>query len=100
MLLTGRRIPGDEAVKLGLADALARAEDLRAAAEALADEIAENAPLALISIRATLRAGLADRIAEATEHELSEQLRLRGTEDYREGVRAVAERRAGNFQGR
>jgi enoyl-CoA hydratase/carnithine racemase len=100
MLLTGRRIPGSEAVRLGLADVLASQEDLRGAAESLAGEIAENAPLAIVAIRATLREGLADRIAAATEHELREQQRLRATADYREGVRAVAERRPGHFKGR
>ena len=44
--------------------------------------------------------GLADAVAAATEHELAEQQRLIATEDFREGVRAMAERRLPVFPGR
>jgi len=47
-----------------------------------------------------LRAGLGDRVRAATKHEAEEQARLFGTEDAREGVRSVTERRDGNFVGR
>ena len=100
MFLTGRRVNGEAALALGMADQLVALEDVRTAALALAAEIASNAPLALLSVRATMRQGLADKIAAATDHELSEQQWLRGTEDAEEGIRAVAERRAGNFNGR
>jgi enoyl-CoA hydratase/carnithine racemase len=100
MLLTGRRVKPEEALAWGLADALAPAEGLRAAALALAEEIAENAPLALTATRKTLRAGLVEAIRAATEHEFAQQSRLHATEDYAEGLRAVAERRTGNFAGR
>ena len=100
MFLTGRRIKGEEALTLGLVDQLVPLADLRAAAQALAAEIAENAPLAIVSVRATGRQGLAERIAAATDHELAEQQWLRATADADEGIRAVAERRPGNFQGR
>ena len=100
MFLTGRRIKGEEAVALGLADRLVPLDDLHDAAMALATEIAENAPLAIVSVRATMRQGLAEKIAAATDHELAEQQWLRGTEDSQEGIRAVAERRVGNFTGR
>jgi enoyl-CoA hydratase/carnithine racemase len=50
-------------------------------------------------VRATLRASLADEIAQATERELREQQWLRETEDAQEGIRAVAERRDGVFKG-
>jgi enoyl-CoA hydratase/carnithine racemase len=100
MLLTGRRITGEEALAIGLVDVLADQASLRAEAHRLAGEIAENAPLAVASVRATLRANLAEEVAAATEHELSEQQWLRATEDAQEGIRAVAERRPGNFKAR
>jgi len=43
----------------------------------------ENAPLGVAATRATLRAGLADCVAKATEHELAEQGRLRKTADFK-----------------
>ncbi len=100
LFLTGRRIGGEEAYKIGLADVLTDKDSLRDEAIKLAREIAENAPLAVQSVRATMRAGLADAVKAQTDHENAEQFRLQQTEDHKEGVRAVAERRPGNFQGR
>ncbi|HKE76269.1 MAG TPA: enoyl-CoA hydratase/isomerase family protein [Acidimicrobiales bacterium] len=100
LMTTGRRIGGEEAHRLGLVDRLAPVDGLRDAARALAAEIAGSAPLAVRSIRATLRAGLADEVAEAVVHERAEQERLMRTADFREGLAAVAERRPGNFTGR
>ena len=100
MLYTGRRVKGAEAVEIGLADALADLAEVRSRAFELATEIAHSAPLAVQSIRATLRRGLADAVREATDHELAEQSRLRRTADHEEGVKATAERRFGDFKGR
>ena len=93
MFYTGRRIPGDEAVAMGLAE-------VRAKSIALAGEIADSAPLAVQATRETVRRGLADLIEAATERELVEQDWLRKTEDFKEGIKATAERRVGNFQAR
>jgi len=100
LFLTGRRIAGEEAVAIGLADMLAEPDHLRTAATALAREIAENAPLAVLSTRATMRRGLADAVKAQTDIEFIEQARLMRTEDHREGVKAVSERRPGRFVGR
>ncbi len=100
LFLTGRRIGGEEAHRIGLVDVLTDRDSLRDEAIRLAAEIAENAPLAVRSVRATMRAGLAEAVQTQTDHENAEQYRLQQTEDHREGVRAVAERRAGNFVGR
>ncbi len=97
MLYTGRRVSGEEALTMGLIDRLVDADQLREAAIELAAEIAENAPLAVMSVRATMRRGLAEAVSAATEHELKEQQWLRATADAYEGIKAVAERRPGNF---
>lgn len=100
MFMTGRRVDGATAHEWGLVDQLTERDNVRAAAMKLAAEIAENAPLAVTSVRATLRHGIAESIRAQTDHEFAEQFRLQQTEDHREGVRAVAERRPGNFKGR
>lgn len=97
LLLTGRRVTGDEAAAIGLVDRCVVPEDLESAARNLAVQIARSAPLAVESIRGTLRGDIADRVAAATDHERSEQERLRATRDFTEGVRASAERRTPRF---
>jgi DNA-binding IscR family transcriptional regulator len=71
---------------------------VREAALAFAAEIAGSAPLAVESIRATLRGDLADRVGAATVHEAAEQARLRATADFAEGTRAMIERRPPAFR--
>ena len=99
LLYTGRRVRGDEALELGLCDRLVPRDELRTAARELAREIALSAPLAVASIRETLRGDLPDRIRVATDREKAEQERLQKSNDFREGVRAMAERRTPNFSG-
>jgi enoyl-CoA hydratase/carnithine racemase len=100
MFLTGRRITGEEAYAWGLAEVLVDANGLRSAATELAAEIAENAPLAVVSTRTTVRRGLSDAVQAQTNLEFVEQDWLMRTEDHREGIKAVAERRPGRFVGK
>jgi enoyl-CoA hydratase/carnithine racemase len=100
MFYTGRRVTGEEAVSWGLGDVLAEPNLVREEAMKLATEISECAPLAVQSTRATMRRGLADAVRAQTDHEHAEQSLLFQTEDHKEGVRAVSERRPGRFSGR
>lgn len=100
LLYTGRRINGTQAYRIGLCDHLVPADQLRARAVALAAEIAEAAPLAVRSVRETMRAQTVRAVREAMARERKEQDRLRQTEDFREGVAAVRARRPARFSGR
>ena len=100
LFYTGRRVTGDEAVAMGMADVLVPLADVRTAATALATEIAQSSPLAVQSTRETMRRGFADAAEQATEREMTEQEWTRKTSDFKEGVKAWGEKRLPSFQGR
>jgi enoyl-CoA hydratase/carnithine racemase len=101
LLLTGRRIGGAEALALGLCDRLAGDTNGELIADALsfAGELAASGPLAVRAIRATLRDGLVESARASMEHECAQQLALRDSADFAEGVLAAAERRLPRFGG-
>ena len=100
MLYTGRRLKGEEALAIGLCDELVDLSEVRTAAHARALEIARSAPLAIESIRTTMRGDLPGLIRTATDREKAEQERLTQTEDFGEGLRAMTDRRLPEFHGR
>jgi enoyl-CoA hydratase/carnithine racemase len=99
ILLTGRRIGGEECMQLGLANRLVAQADVRSTAIALASEIGGAAPLAVRETRATLRSGLAARVRERLAHERQVQDRLSATKDAEEGIASMLERRDPVFTG-
>jgi 2-(1,2-epoxy-1,2-dihydrophenyl)acetyl-CoA isomerase len=100
ILLTGSRLRGEQAHAIGLCDRLVPSERLREEAIALAEEVAGSAPLAVRSIRTTMRGrDLAARVRDAMAHEAAEQAKLFATQDFQEGVAAYRERRAPRFEG-
>lgn len=100
LILTGRQVTADEAVRLGLALRAVPASALMDEARSLADQLAVRAPLALRYAREAVAAGLDRPLADG----LATEARLFGlaaaTDDMREGVRAFLEKRQASFTGR
>jgi enoyl-CoA hydratase/carnithine racemase len=97
LFLTGKRIPGDEAYAIGLADRLVAQENVRQAAQEMASEIARAGPLGVQAARETLNLDLIPAFRAATEREMFQQQALRETNDFKEGVKAGFDRREPAF---
>ena len=97
MLFTARRVGGEEAFSMGLADKLVSKEELITASESFAMDIASSAPMAVESIRSTLRGNLAEQVEEIVDWELSEQVRLQKTDDFKSGIAASLSRETAVF---
>jgi enoyl-CoA hydratase/carnithine racemase len=103
LFLVGGRIDAHTAHSWGLVNRLAEGERLAEEALALAVEIAANAPLAQLGNKRVIRAVLDGeaRLDSDVERELIELRRqCFSSEDFREGVRAFAEKRPPRWQGR
>lgn len=100
MLMTGRRVPADEAERIGLVNRVVPDAKLEEEALALARELADGPPRALSAIKEGLRRGLDGRLAEEMDYALLNQAVLICAEDYKEGLAAVKERRKPRFSGR
>tara|TARA_Y100001970_G_scaffold179520_1_gene218486 strand:+ start:38987 stop:39769 length:783 start_codon:yes stop_codon:yes gene_type:complete len=100
VLYSAKRYKGEEAVAIGLADECVPSDQVRERALEVAAEIAANAPLALRAIKSTLRLGLGDQVREITQREAQLQAELSASDDAKEGIAAVGERRAGDFKGK
>lgn len=100
LLLTGAIIPADEALRIGLVDEVVPAEELMARAEALALEIAGNAPIAiertLLAVDSGLDRPLEDGLAEEARH----FGHCCATRDKAEGTAAFLAKRAAVWTGK
>jgi len=100
MALTARPILAEEAHAAGLVAELAEPGEALDAAIALAEQIAKNAPLALIASKELVREGQGRTEAEFWEYQADHMRSIFKSADGAEGARAFAEKRAPNWQGK
>ncbi len=100
LILTGRRIDANTALKLGLVSKVVAKADLRAAVAALCAELAAAGPLALAAAKRAIDAGFGRPISEALAIERACYETVLASEDRNEGLRAFAEKRPPRYQGK
>jgi len=100
LVLTGDRLPAEEAHSLGLVNRLVDAADVLTEARALADRICQNAPVAVRESLAVVRAAGELTETQGWARSAEAMTRAQQSEDAREGPRAFAEKRAPRWSGR
>jgi enoyl-CoA hydratase len=99
MLLTGRRVPAQEAKEIGLIGHVVADGQALAKAHELAEVIAGNAPLSVQAVLRSLREGAEMSEADALANELEIGSPIFATNDAKEGATAFKEKRPANFTG-
>ncbi|HWC35363.1 MAG TPA: enoyl-CoA hydratase-related protein [Mycobacteriales bacterium] len=100
LLLTGRRVDAEEALRLGLVNGVVEPDRLLEHATGIAEQIAGNGPIAVRLTVAALRNGTPRSLDEALMYEALAQPVTFASADLTEGLAAAKERRTPNFQGR
>jgi enoyl-CoA hydratase len=98
--LTGEMISAQEALRIGLVNEVTAPADLMPRAEAIAQKIAANAPLAIKYCMEAVNKGMEMTLAEGLFLEATLFAVTCATEDKKEGTTAFLEKRAANFQGK
>ena len=99
MCLRGKQVRADEALAIGLVGEVVARDDLESRGLDLARELAASAPLAYATVKQSMQRALESSMEAEWQANLSNQALLLGSEDHREGLAAVTEKRAPLFKG-
>ena len=99
LLLTGRIISAEEALRLGLASEVVSPEKLQERARELAASLLENSPASLLATKRLLKSYASEELDRQIAAAVGENARIRTTEDFREGVTSFLEKRSPRWTG-
>lgn len=100
LIMTGRRVKADEALRIGLVNAVYPAAELLERATEMAESIANNGPNAVQASKQAINRAFDLDLASGTVYEAQLFALCFDTEDQREGMSAFLDRRKANFSGR
>jgi len=100
LCFTGDTIGAEEALRIGLVNAVLPADELLPRVQEVARKIASKGPLAIAQCKRVIRAGEDLPLERANELEAQAFALLFGTHDQREGMKAFLEKRPAKFEGR
>jgi enoyl-CoA hydratase len=98
LILTGRRVKADEALRIGLVNRVLPLPELMPAALDMAGQIARNSPMAVRTAKQLMRLAFNGNIARGLEAELEAFGQAFGTADQREGMAAFVDKRTAKFE--
>lgn len=99
LIFTGEVIRADEAMRIGLADAVCEPDALAGRAKATATAILKNGPLAVAEAKRVIHMGLSMTLEQGNRLEQLAFSSLFATEDQQEGMAAFLAKRPPNFRG-
>lgn len=100
LLLTGRIISADDALRMGMVNEVLAPEQLLPRANELAALLMENAPASLQATKRLLAGYSGSGLDEEIRLAVEENARIRATEDFREGVSSFLQKRKPRWSGR
>jgi enoyl-CoA hydratase len=99
LIFSGRRLRAEEALRIGLVNAVYPAAELLSKARELADLIAANTPRAVADSKRAISVALESSLATGLAYEAQLFGLSFGTHDQREGMAAFVEKRTAEFNG-
>ncbi|MCX6020409.1 MAG: enoyl-CoA hydratase-related protein [Chloroflexi bacterium] len=100
LVLTGRIIDADTALKMGVVNRVVPHDLLMQEARALADEMLVNPPITISMAKQALQRGLLTDLRTSVDYEIQMNATATRTADWQEGVKSFLEKRTAVFQGR
>ncbi len=100
LLLTGRIISAEEALRIGLANEVVAPDQLLARTHGLAQTLLKNCPTSLMATKRLLKTFADEELDRELDAAVEENVRIRTTDDFREGVSSFLEKRKPYWTGK